>query len=116
MYESVAETLPDIRDDGVTTEWKEANVLEGDGYAVKLTVGSNMYEPTKVMETANHRKKARKRKMSLQLHAQRHPDVSNLEVRFLPPGTMKDHFETMRRLDGQESVSFKTFWQTWHIE
>lgn len=105
VYESVAETLPDVKDDGITTEWKEAKLLEGDGYAPKV-----------VMETENHRKKMRKRKMSLQLHPQRHPDVSKQEVRFLPPGTMKEYFDTMKGLDGREGVSFKTFWQTWNVE
>ena len=61
-------------------------------------------------------KRPRKRKKGLQLHPERHPDVSKLEIRYLPPSTMKEHWETMQSLDGREAVSFGTFWKTWHRE
>lgn len=116
LYESVAETLPDVKDDGIVTELKESPLNQGDGYAEKLTVHGASSEPIRMMTTATHRKLPRKRKMTLDLHTERHPDNSGLETRWLPPSTMKEHFETMRNVDGREKVSFSVFWRTWHVE
>lgn len=116
LYESVAETLPDVRDDGIAANLVEPIIAEGDGYAEKLAVEGTVTasEPLKQMHA--EQKRPRKRKKGLQLHPERHPDVSKLEIRYLPPSTMKEHWETMQSLDGREAVSFGTFWKTWHRE
>ena len=62
------------------------------------------------------RPRMRKWKLGLKLHRERHPDVSGKEVRYLPPGVMRDHWDAMKALDSTQVVSFKTFWATWHTE
>ena len=104
LYQSVAETLPDVRDRSVDLKWKPCEE-QSDAYAETLVDGPG--KPSN--------KKVRKRKMGLTLHPERANDPA-LEVRYLPPGTMRDHWETMRHADDRERVSFKTFWKTWHVE
>ncbi|CAK9087504.1 FO synthase subunit 1 [Durusdinium trenchii] len=53
----------------------------------------------------------RTRKMSLNIDTAR---AQNFEERHLPPGCMKDHYETFRTLTGPNAASFKTFWKVWH--
>ena len=112
LYTSVAETLPDIKDEGVLTQLHDAPDVLQDSYADSLSG----LQPDAPAQTGLKRRNSRKRKMSLEVHKDRHPSTSGLEVRFLPPGTMKDHWETMRAHDAGEQVSFKTFWKTWHTE
>lgn len=114
LYESVAETLPDVRDDAISAKLVEPVIAQGDGYAANLTEEATASDPLKQIHA--EQKRPRKRKKGLQLHPERHPDVSKLEVRYLPPSTMKEHWETMQSLDGREAVSFGTFWKTWHRE
>ena len=114
LYESVAETLPDVRDDAISAKLVEPVIAQGDGYAANLTEEATASDPLKQIHA--EQKRPRKRKKGLQLHPERHPDVSKLEVRYLPPSTMKEHWETMQSLDGKEAVSFGTFWKTWHRE
>lgn len=104
LYQSVAETFPDVRDRSVDLKWKPCEE-QSDAYAETLVDGPG--KPSN--------KKVRKRKMGLTLHPERANDPA-LEVRYLPPGTMRDHWEIMRHADDRERVSFKTFWKTWHVE
>ena len=113
VYESVAETLPDIRDDGVVTSLHSGTVGEADNYAKDLSVDGSNHEEAAAVPAA---RRGRKYKFSLKLHQERHPTVSGLEVRFLPPGVMRDYWETMKAADEREHVSFKCFWATWHCE
>ena len=106
LYDSVAETLPDIRDDpGVETSLDTGALKDVDSYSAELTENKG----------AVVKMKTRKRKMSLKLHPERHPDVSGAEVRYLPPGVMRDYWETMQS-SGHGNASFKTFWEVWHVE
>lgn len=116
LYESIAETLPDIRDDGVTAELVQHASSQADGYAEKLTAEGVSIEPIHLATTESVRKRPRKRKFNLDVHQERHPEVAKFEVRWLPPSTMKEHWETMQSLDGREKVSFSCFWRTWHVE
>ena len=114
LYESVAETLPDVRDDpSIVTKncVVPADQVQGDGYSERL--GHRVPAPDD--SAVNPKRKLRKRKMSLILDPARQADP-NLEVRYLPPGSMRDHWETMISLDPRSAPSFKTFWATWHRE
>ena len=95
LYQSVAETLPDVRDRSVDLKWKPCEE-QSDAYAETLVDGPG--KPSN--------KKVRKRKMGLTLHPERANDPA-LEVRYLPPGTMRDHWETMRHADDRERGFFQ---------
>ena len=112
LYESVAETLPDIRDDGVVTKLDGGQMPLDDTYADALGQAS----ATGKFLQFGKGKRTRKWKMGLKLHREQHPDVSGKEIRYLPPGVMRDHWEAMKAIDSSRPVSFKTFWSTWHVE
>lgn len=120
IYESVAETLPDIRDDGVITSLTVGAEVLQDEYAESLSEDGRKALAAKLALTAGpgSRKKARKRKFGLELHLERHPDCpsSTQEVRFLPPGVMRDYWEMMRGMDQTKGVAFSLFWRTWLVE
>lgn len=105
LYDSVAETLPDVRDDGI-----ELSIFGGgesvDPYAT-VDLPPALMEPVK-------RQKVRRYKQGLKVHVEREPETSGVEERYLPPGTMKEYYEQFKCLD--DSVSFSTFWRVWRTE
>lgn len=106
LYESVAETLPDVKDvDGVVQLAHEQSA-EVDPYASSIMEG---HQNQRLPSTIKPKAKTRKRKFGMEVRAE---DCKS-EVRFLPPGTMKEHYEVMISQDGFRKISFKCFWQTW---
>ena len=110
LYNSTAETLPDVRDhgEGVEVQVTKNEDATCDAYAESVPTGG-LHETS----TGSSKKRPRKRKLNLEVHAERSAEHMGREVRFLPPGSMRDHFEAMRALDSSERVSFKVFWRTW---
>lgn len=107
LYDSVAETLPDIRDDpGVEIELMTGLSPLADSYGDALSARAAL----------PFSKKSRKYKKGVRVHDERHPDKSGFEVRFLPPGVMRDHWDAMTAFDNLGRVSFSTFWSTWMRE
>ncbi|CAK9099273.1 FO synthase subunit 1 [Durusdinium trenchii] len=99
VYNSIAETLPDVRDD-----W-DGDVAEGlpelaDAYADALM---------------KRKKGKRARKNSLVINTQR---FEGRELRFLPPGCMRDYYEQMNAAGGSDCppCGFVTFWRVWREE
>ena len=110
LYESVAETLPDVRDEpSLEYAFKGNPALEStDPYAIlDLVQFADEGGPPRAG-------KVRKYKKGLKLHVERRPENSGFEVRYLPPGTMKEYFEQFQCVDGQ--ISFATFWRVWRVE
>ena len=104
IYDSVAETLPDVKDDGVET-------------ALHLTEdGSDPYAVAMDLQTEAPVGKVRKYKKGLKLHVERRPEISGLEVRYLPPGNMSEYYEQFKGMEGTQSASFAVFWRTWRVE
>ena len=104
IYDSVAETLPDVKDDGVET-------------ALHLTEdGSDPYAVAMDLQTEAPVGKVRKYKKGLNLHVERRPEISGLEVRYLPPGNMSEYYEQFKGMEGTQSASFAVFWRTWRVE
>ncbi|CAK9111173.1 FO synthase subunit 1, partial [Durusdinium trenchii] len=98
LYQSVAETLPDVKDDGVEcTFYEDASGDPVDNYVV-------------AMDTTAKRGK-RKTQKGLEIHSER----AELETRFLPPGCMKDYFEQFLASEAV-NISFTTFWTVWKVE
>lgn len=107
LYTSCAETLPDVRDDPLSpqeqVEFLQLDGAQGDPYAEKL------FDVSKgVGELPAKRKKERKQIRGLKINQERLKE----ETRFLPPGTMKDHWEQYRQVSPLPSpASFPTFWR-----
>ncbi|CAK9064704.1 FO synthase subunit 1 [Durusdinium trenchii] len=123
IYHSIAETLPDIRDASLITQLQfqdgqEVHEVLQDEYSQSLSPEGRKELSAKLALTAGPAKGCRKRKFGLNLHLERRPGhaASTNEVRFLPPGVMKDYFEMMKAQDQCQGVSFSLFWRTWLIE
>lgn len=110
IYDSVAETLPDARDDvdpciGTTITLPEME----DQYAKFGQISEKLDAQKKALETQPGLK-PRKRKKSVCLDV----DRTDREERFLPPGHMVDYFEQFKLACPEEKVSFSCFWRTWY--
>lgn len=120
LYESVAETLPNFR---------EPNLDEPDAASCSdVVVMENAWEdePDPYSELIDKPelpkdklqekgKKIRKSRGSIQVNVSRKPELGgNYEVRWLPPGQMKDHWEQYKlgvRNSAQKPASFTLFWR-----
>ena len=114
VYESIAETLPDWRDD-----------MEPGDLAV-IAVGGDVEDPYSQFDDikkklANKNEhlghlpgpaaRPRTHNKSVKLDA----DRANLEERFLPPGTMVEYFDQFKLACPEHAnISFSTFWRTWY--
>ena len=119
LYDSVAEVLPDVRDstlddEPVAESEQSAGIsLWTDSYSVELNKhasGSNLPQGSKV--EGNDKHKARKMRRGVKMNPERVPEteVGGLEVRKLPPGAMKEYWETYKMNSGLASpASFPTF-------
>lgn len=119
LYESVAETLPDVKDDGIETVLEpDLSQEPPDAYVEALTASGVSQVPAVVCKPGKTKnQKPRKRKFGLDLHVERQPGNSGLQVKHLPPGCMRDYYDQFRSLDEVENqVSFKTFWKCWKVE
>ena len=116
IYESVAETLPDVRDDTcdtdpvVTVEVPE--LMDPYVKAMKETPNFDEAAQGSGSKKKNDKKaKVRTRKFSIELHPER---KCAHEDRYLPPGHIRDFWEQMKCsevLAGDEKpVAFSTFW------
>ena len=115
IYNSVAECLPDFRDDGYDAdELPTVNDLKvpelGDPYTEILgQEGKPLLKPF-----GGKQRLTRKKKFSLSINLDRKD-----EVKFLPPGNMKDYWEQMVAAETASNlppVPFTTFWRTWYEE
>ena len=120
IYTSVAETLPDYRDESWDIDTTLVSLQEidkqdnQDPYAEHLR--NNAESPVEPPNVKAHAKvkgqKIRKMKRSVQLNLHRRPEVGMYEEKWLPPGQMKDFWEQYRLAQADApSVSFKTFWK-----
>ena len=112
VYNSIAETLPDVRDD-----W-DGDVAEGlpelaDAYADALMAHDS--ETVEGDKEQKRKKGKRARKNSLVINTQR---FEGRELRFLPPGCMRDYYEQMNAAGGSDCppCGFVTFWRVWREE
>ena len=118
IYNSVAETLPDFRDDtwDVETSLVSGDVEDGDSYASLLA--QKLADGPKADHDQGRLGKGRKTKIrrmrrSVKVTLERKPDSGGVyEDKWLPPGQMKDHWELYRHSQrGVECASFTTFWR-----
>ena len=105
IYDSVAENLPDVRDDGLDT------AVFGDG-----TESTDPYLSVALPSSLGRKEKQPRRvKKGVSVHVER-ADMPGTEPRFLPPGTMFEYYEQFQVLEPAAGVSFKTFWTVWRTE
>lgn len=118
IYDSVAEKLPDVRDDGYDDFQNPSVVLEvpelSDPYTRALNQGEMKSESeVKPMSRKTGKTKTRKKKKSVYIN----PGRKDEEERFLPPGHMKDYWEQMLAAEAPSDlppVAFSTFWRVWY--
>ena len=111
VYHSIAETLPDIRDPSITTSLVDSpSLLETeDSYRKKLTISGG---PSAVIKRHLKKKGPRKYKAGIRVNRDRE---QTKEVKYLPPGRMKDYYIQMVNNDPEQGkrASFATFYRTW---
>lgn len=109
IYESVAETLPDFRDElgsgaGVQIHLEDPYSLEMQNQNAKKR---NIEEPLEDVD-ARPKAKPRKHRGQVEINLSR----SHLEERWLPPGSMKEYYEQYCAQSGlQKPASFASFWR-----
>ena len=122
IYESVAETLPDVRDEGCDEDEMDISEL------AKLSVPLPQLDPdpyTQVMADPavdvklKLQPRTRLQRGNIKLNAQRRPE-HGFEKRWLPPGHMKDYYEQFQctpdgKINGKP-IAFSTFWRVWYQE
>ena len=115
LYESVAETLPDVRDDSY--EFDNASVVLdipelSDPYAEAMSQKSQDIKPMADSSVRGGKRKIRKKKRSVVISSERKAE----EDRYLPPGQMRDYWEQFKAAEGSDSGKvpvFSTFWRVW---
>ncbi|CAK9080151.1 FO synthase subunit 1, partial [Durusdinium trenchii] len=115
LYESVAETLPDVRDDSY--EFDNASVVLdipelSDPYAEAMSQKSQDIKPMADSSVRGGKRKIRKKKRSVVISSERKAE----EDRYLPPGQMRDYWEQFKAAEGSDSGKvpvFSTFWRAW---
>ena len=117
IYQSVAETLPDIRDSSISTTLVDSpSLLEtDDSYRAGVTLDENPQPKISAPKCLGKKKGPRKFKAGMRVNRDRH---ETKEIRFLPPGKMKDYYEMMlsQRSGGGTPASFATFYRApWRL-
>ena len=121
LYESVAEVLPDVRDDAFDSFPSSSSSVPGalkDAYSIELNnqaraaSGPASSEPKLLL--AEKTRKPRKMRGAIKLNSDRlaGPHEGAKEIRKLPPGAMKEFWEQYRLVSAlEEPASFPTFWR-----
>ena len=112
IYDSVAETLPDVRENGFQTTLVENMPPElQDTYAEALNSATAL-EPTGYGKVTRKRgRKAKRKLLTVAVNQDRLPENGGPEVRWLPPGGMKDYFDQFRVNKPESGGSFVLFWR-----
>lgn len=112
LYTSVAETLPDVRDDPLSPE-EDLSLQkpgeEADPYAQKL---ADVVAGNKDLGRAETKKRTKRKGVEI------NPQRINMEKKWLPPGNMRDHWEQYWLVSTlSKPASFPTFWRdSWILE
>lgn len=115
IYESVAETLPDLRDSAFDDIDPESipSIKPGpvDVYSIELKRQSEQNSVASGLKAS----KPRKKRKAVEINLERTQGETAKELKYLPPGFMKEYWVQYRELsDLQTPASFPTFWRdTW---
>ena len=110
IYQSIAETLPEIRDCSISTSLVDSTALleTEDSYSKGVTLKKKSVTQV-INKKFVKRKGPRKIKSGMQVNRDR-----SREIRYLPPGRMKDYYEMMLSQYSSETAapaSFATFYR-----
>ena len=113
LYNSCAETLPDVKDDPLSAE-EEVSLQQAttdpevDPYAKAM---EDVISGKKVLPGPPGKK--RKKKKGVEIN----PARADMEKKWLPPGCMRDHWEQYRlQSELPKPASFPTFWRVCWLE
>ncbi len=107
IYESTAETLPDVRDDAFDGSSVKVELNTSDPYSASITEQVERSE----RQEASVQRKPRKHKRQVEINPMR-TVAAGMEERYLPPSTMKDHYDQYRLQSGlAKPASFPVFWR-----
>ena len=109
IYASVAETLPDVRDNTYENE-VDPYALEVETVVEQKDVGES--DSQRKMRLASPKTKVKKFRRGVAVDPSRTVQAG-CEVRWLPPGNMKDYWTQYKQQVGDKSTgaSFPTFWR-----
>ena len=119
IYESVAECLPDCRDNEFDDIDPDSIPESGhmDPYCVRLNLEAEKQEAQQdqkvyLKKQLEKVKKPRKKKRGLELNMDRTSGATAQEVKWLPPGKMKEYYTQYKVSSRLPSpASFPTFWR-----
>ena len=120
IYESVAETLPDVRDDeaydGPMSEHVAAiPQADPDPYTESL------HDPQVRLKLKPQTRGVRARRLGVDLNTARRPE-NGFEKRFLPPGHIREYYDQFLATDAGsvssngKKIAFSTFWRIWYAD
>ena len=108
IYESIAETLPDFRDEMGGSA--EVRLAVDDPYLQEMS--SQKRTVNEMLEEVDLRARAKPRKRKGQVNINLSRTSVTMEERWLPPGTMREYYEQYRAQSGLEKPgSFPSFWR-----
>ena len=108
IYESIAETLPDFRDEMGGSA--EVRLAVDDPYLQEMS--SQKRTVNEMLEEVDLRARAKPRKRKGQVNINLSRTSVTMEERWLPPGTMRENYEQYRAQSGLEKPgSFPSFWR-----
>ena len=101
VYNSIAENLPDVRDGPCD--------LDADG-GLDPYAADDVFKLAMTLEPADEKVKVKKHKRGVQVHPDR-TVAAGCEIRWLPPGCVKDYWVQYKQTAGDSAASFPTFWR-----
>ena len=119
IYESVAEVIPDVRDSDAPADDEGANAGQVILDACDIELHKNMDDAPADLPPRAHPPPKKKKVHTKRRGVEMNPDrLSSLEecesheVRFLPPGSMKQFWEQYKLVSNLEKpAAFPTFWK-----
>ena len=119
IYESVAEVIPDVRDSDAPADGEGANAGQVILDAYEIELHKNMDDAPADLPPRAHPPPKKKKVHTKRRGVEMNPDrLSSLEecesheVRFLPPGSMKQFWEQYKLVSNLEKpAAFPTFWK-----
>ena len=120
IYESVAECLPDSRDN----EFNNVDPLtipnSGllDPYCAQLNLEAEQEQKERMFKGLEQQmdkaKKPRKKKKGVEMNLERIAGETGVEEKWLPPGKMKEYYTQYTVVSGlPKAASFPCFWKIW---
>ena len=120
IYESVAECLPDSRDNEFNNVDPLTIPSSGllDPYCAQLNLEAEQEQKERMFKGLEQQmdkaKKPRKKKKGVEMNLERTAGETGVEEKWLPPGKMKEYYTQYTVVSGlPKAASFPCFWKIW---